>query len=92
MTLKKRVATFVQGWLPKEPNLPIYQGAGNHKSWRAWFVGLVIMGAFAGGLLGALGYFLGLASGVGVYVWSMITGMTIGITAAAILIRIKQRS
>lgn len=93
MTLKKRLETFVQGWLPKEPNLPVYQRTVSHKTWRIHrrFVVLIIMGAFMGGLLGALASFLNLTTGLGAYVWPMIIGIAIGIVVAAILIRMKQK-
>jgi uncharacterized membrane protein len=92
MKLKKRLATFVHGWLPKEPNLPVYQRTTTHKTLRIQkrFAVLVIIGAFMGALFGASSSFIGL-SGLGAYIYFMIIGMAIGIVVATILIRMKQK-
>ena len=82
----------IRDWLPKEPRSPSYQRITNHKSPRIGIqIGIVtfIMGC-AGGLLGALGSYLGLTSGLGLYVWSIIIGIVLGIVAAAIVIRKKK--
>lgn len=94
MNIKKRLETFVQGWLPKEPNVTMYHQPVSHKSWRTYRVISVvtlIIATFIGGLLGALAFFLNLTSGIGLYVWSTIIGITIGIVVGAILARMKQK-
>lgn len=91
MSLKKYLEVIIRGWLPKEPNLPIYQRTMSHKTWHTWFIALLIMGAFVGGLLGALGYFLGLTSGFGLYAWSMLIGIVIGTVVAVVSVRLKRK-
>ena len=91
MNPKKYLENRIRGWLPKEPNLPIYQRT-TRKTWHIQkrFVTLFLMGAFMGALFGALSSFTGL-SGLGAYIYFMIIGTAMGIVAAAILIRIKRR-
>lgn len=81
----------IRGWLPQEPNLPVYQRTVSHNTWRIHRKFIVLMGAFMGGLLGALASFLNLPTELGVYVWPMIIGIAIGIGGAAILIRVKRK-
>ena len=45
---------------------------------------------FVGGLLGALGYSLGLFSGLDMYVWPILIGIVTATVAAAIVIRTKK--
>jgi F0F1-type ATP synthase assembly protein I len=93
MNPKKYLETRIRGWLPKEQNLPTFQRTMNHETWSAhkWFAVLIVSGTFVGALLGALGYFLGLTSGIGLYVWSMIVGIVIGISVAVVAVRKKRK-
>jgi F0F1-type ATP synthase assembly protein I len=93
MKNKKKIEQQTRGWLPKEPDLPIFQRTISHKTWSAhkWFTVLIISGTFVGALLGALGYFLGFTAGIGIYVWSMIVGMVIGISVAVVYERKKRK-
>ena len=94
MTPKKRLEAFVQGWLPKESNLHVCQGKVSHKRWRPSrrLVLPLIIGAFMGGLLGAVGPFLDWTSWLGPYLWPILIGLiTIWIVSAALLARMKQK-
>lgn len=91
MSLKKYLEAIIRGWLPKEPNLPIYKRTMSQKTWHTWFVALLIIGAFVGGFLGALGYFLGLTSGFGLYAWSTLIGIVIGTVVAVVSVRLKRK-
>ncbi|PVX23074.1 MAG: hypothetical protein CW691_11700 [Candidatus Bathyarchaeum sp.] len=93
MNLKKRFELRIQGWLPKEPNFHAHQRPVRNSSWRTYqtmSVVLVIVAAFVGALLGALGHVLNLTNGIGLYFWSMTIGITLGIAVSAILIRMKK--
>jgi uncharacterized membrane protein YfcA len=91
MNLKKCFELFVQGWLPKEPNLNVHQRKVSRKHWRPSrrLILPLIMGAVIGGLLGAIGSFLDFTSWLGPYVWPILIGITIGIISGAILGRKK---
>ncbi len=92
MKNKKRIEQQIRGWLPKEPTgIRVHRTKYESLSLSKWGAVLVAMGTFAGALLGALGYFLGLTEGIGLYVWSMIVGVTIGTIIAVVLNRIKRK-
>ena len=91
MNPKKRLANFIRGWLPKEPQSSGSQRITNHRSPRIRLqIGIVafIMG-FAGGLLGAFGVSLGLFSGLDVYVWPILIGI---VTATAVVVILKKKN
>jgi len=91
MNLKRRLETFIRGWLPKESNLPIYQRTTTDKTWSRskTFAVFFITGAFMGALFGALSPLI--VSGIGWHVYFIIIGTTIGIAIGVVLIRMKQK-
>ena len=91
MNLKRRLETFIRGWLPKESNLPIYQRTTTDKTWNRskTFAVFFIIGAFMGALFGALSPLI--VSGIGWHVYFIIIGTTIGIAIGVVLIRMKQK-
>jgi VIT1/CCC1 family predicted Fe2+/Mn2+ transporter len=95
MTARKYLEGLIRGWLPKEANMPslqqttAYRFFPTHKALVA-FVILVLGAGFVGGLLGALGFFLGISSKLGVF-WSMIIGMVMGTVVAGVYGRIHRK-
>lgn len=92
MNPKKYLQNWIRGWLPKKPDLKIYQRT-NSKIRRIPRTGiaLIFLGGFIGGLAGALAPYAGLNQGLGVYLWPIIVGTVIGIIIAAIWIRTKRK-
>lgn len=94
MTLKKRLAPFVHGWFPDDSNLLVCKQIVQHKNWRTYrrmFFILIVVAAFVGVLLGALGDFLNFTDGIGLYIWSMIISTPMGIIIPTVLVRMKQK-
>ena len=95
MNLKKHFEFIIRGWLPKEANLPslrhatTYRFFPTHKAMVA-FVMLVVGAAFVGGLLGAIGFVLGISSKLGVF-WPMIIGIIMGTVVAGVYGRIHRK-
>ena len=95
MKALKYLECRIHGWLPKETNLPslrhatAYRFFPTHKAMVA-FIMLVVGAAFVGGLLGALGFVLGISSKIGVF-WPMIIGISMGIVVAGVYGRIHRK-
>ena len=92
MSLKRRLETFVRGWLPKESSLPIYQRTTSHKTWSRskMFAGFFIMGAFMGALFGAVSPVI--VSELGWHLYFIIIITTTGIAIGGVfLIRMKHK-
>jgi hypothetical protein len=92
MNPKKYLEKRIRGWLPKEPHSSGYQRITNHKSLKIGTqigIGIFMMG-FVGGSLGALGYSLGLFSGLDMYVGPILIGIVMATVAAAIVIQTKK--
>ena len=91
MNPKKYLQNWIRGWLPKEPSL-IYQRTNSRiRRIPRRGIALIFLGGFIGGLAGALAPYVGLNQGLGVHLWPIIVGTVIGITIAAIWIRIKRK-
>jgi hypothetical protein len=81
MNTLKLLEKKVRGWFPTEPTLTTHSALDGYRfpKFVRWMAIAVVAGTIAGALLGVVGSFLGLTSGVGVYVWPIITAVIIGI-------------
>jgi hypothetical protein len=87
MTAKDALSK-IRGWFPKEPKLPINQKSLvpiGHSAYR-WTATILVIGTFAGALLGVLGSLLGLTDGVYAFLWPIMVGLITGFSTAAVAI------
>ncbi|MFA5364456.1 MAG: hypothetical protein WC325_04660 [Candidatus Bathyarchaeia archaeon] len=93
MTLKKRLAAVMNGWLPEESALPVCNQTVKHNRWQPikHYAFPLILGISFGGLLAILGPFLNLTARLGPYVWPVIIVLYAGIVSASIFVRMKQK-
>ncbi len=91
MDMKKNLENRIRGWLPKEPHISSHQQNSGNKAPKIGIgvqVGVVVLiMAFAGGLLGALGLFSELGRYLSVIV--VVVGTTI--IAVVNIISAKQK-
>ncbi len=86
--MNKKTQKVLMGWLPQESKaaLKSFRFRSYSAATYKWTATALVIGTFAGALLGAIGVFLGLTEGLGAFLWPVMIGLIVGLSIGLVAV------